>query len=322
VEEAALVYLSANDVSRCMPALAEQLDLVRQAFQALRSEDAELPPKVGVHPRPQALIEAMPAWLQGRDLVGMKWISAYPANRSMGRDHVQGLLVLNDAQDGAPQCVMDARPVTAARTAAVSVFSVANLMAHSSDLSVAVFGAGVQGRTHVAALAGAGLVADLRVFDRNSTRASDLAAWAKSDLGVPMSQAFRSTTHALAGANLLITCASPGAQRQILEHRSVAGLDLIVAIDDDVYVSAEIVDRPKLFLVDDVAHFRAFRSSGSFAGFRHPDGSLADDLSRLVPTDRKPVVVVALGIGLMDLIFATAVFENARSRQIGIELPR
>jgi len=322
MQEVRLLYLSAGAVSRCLPDVDQQIELVRQAFQALRSADAEMPPKVGVHPRPNALVEAMPAWWRSRDVVGIKWISAYPGNRRRGRDHVQGLVILNDADTGTPECVLDARQITAARTAAVSAFAIKSLLSTESGHKTALFGAGVQGRAHAIALAALGLVTDLKIFDRNPARASAFVAWAESDLGLAGARAAASAREALAGAELLVTCASPGPQRQLLDHQAVADAELVVAIDDDVYVSAEVVESSGLFLVDDVQQFRAFRSNGSFTGFRDPEGSLADDFSGLVPTDQKPIVVVTLGIGMADVLFASAVFENARSIGAGIELER
>src|SRR5262249_49516110 len=55
-----LRYLSRDDVLSSLPPLDEQLELARQTMTAL-VERAQLPPKVGVHPRPTgAFADAMP----------------------------------------------------------------------------------------------------------------------------------------------------------------------------------------------------------------------------------------------------------------------
>ena len=48
-----LRYLSASDVLAALPPVEERLALAERTLLALIS-DAELPPKIAVHPRPQA----------------------------------------------------------------------------------------------------------------------------------------------------------------------------------------------------------------------------------------------------------------------------
>src|SRR5262249_23289652 len=82
-------YLSATDVAAAMPPIPAQLDLAEQTLRALDG-GSDLPAKIGVHPRPAASFgHAMPAWLRGvrpdEDLLGIKWVTGFPANRELGR---------------------------------------------------------------------------------------------------------------------------------------------------------------------------------------------------------------------------------------------
>ena len=62
---APLRYLSAADVAAALPPVEERLALARRTLLALVA-DAELPPKIAVHPRPDASFgHAMPALLRG-----------------------------------------------------------------------------------------------------------------------------------------------------------------------------------------------------------------------------------------------------------------
>jgi hypothetical protein len=57
-------YLTAADVSAAMPPVPERLRLAERTMTALVG-DAELPPKIGVHPRPAgSFAHAMPAALR------------------------------------------------------------------------------------------------------------------------------------------------------------------------------------------------------------------------------------------------------------------
>ena len=61
-----------------------------------------MPPKIGVHPRPDAFLHAMPAYLRELDVVAMKWVSGFPDNPARGLPAISGLIVLNDADTGVP----------------------------------------------------------------------------------------------------------------------------------------------------------------------------------------------------------------------------
>ncbi|TAL07457.1 MAG: hypothetical protein EPO00_09335, partial [Chloroflexota bacterium] len=85
-----LRWLSAADVVEAMPAIEERLELAEQTMVALaRPGGSELPPKIAIHPRPDAsFIHAMPAMLRGTDLfgdlVGMKWVAGFATNTEIG----------------------------------------------------------------------------------------------------------------------------------------------------------------------------------------------------------------------------------------------
>src|SRR5258705_11931984 len=107
-----LRYLSAADVRAAMPDLDERLALAERTLTALVG-DAELPPKIGVHPRPPgSFVHAMPAVLRGAatdgsgDLVGMKWVAGFATNNERGLPAINAVVVLNDAVSGLPVAIL------------------------------------------------------------------------------------------------------------------------------------------------------------------------------------------------------------------------
>ena len=56
-----LLYLTREEVARLLPAVPDQLDLVEETYRAVGAGRVELPPKPGIHPRPDSFIHAMPA---------------------------------------------------------------------------------------------------------------------------------------------------------------------------------------------------------------------------------------------------------------------
>ena len=99
-----------------MPSLPERLRLAERALVGL-AEGAELPAKIGVHPRPAgSFAHAMPAFLRGTspdgsgDLVGMKWVAGFSDNPATGLPAIHALVVVNDPRTGVPVADPRRRP--------------------------------------------------------------------------------------------------------------------------------------------------------------------------------------------------------------------
>src|SRR3982751_3837112 len=95
-----ILYLTRAEVAELLPPVPEQLDLVERTYLAVGAGRVELPPKPGVHTRPDAFIHAMPAYLKDDDVVALKWVSGYPANKERGLPYISGVIVLNDPETG------------------------------------------------------------------------------------------------------------------------------------------------------------------------------------------------------------------------------
>ena len=64
--------------------------------------DVELPPKLGVHPRADGEIHAMPAYLKRADIAAIKWIAVYRRNKARGLPSINGLVIVSDPETRVP----------------------------------------------------------------------------------------------------------------------------------------------------------------------------------------------------------------------------
>jgi ornithine cyclodeaminase/alanine dehydrogenase-like protein (mu-crystallin family) len=110
----------------------------------------------------------MPAYSANPPALGAKLVSYYPKNTGMGTHFAT--IQMFDATNGAPQLSMDATLVTEMRTAAVSAVSVESL-ARKDARRLAILGAGVQARSHLAALRHLREYDDVRVWSPRSAAA-------------------------------------------------------------------------------------------------------------------------------------------------------
>lgn len=322
-----LRYLSSADIDRCLPDVEHRIELCARALIALGRGDAEMPPKIGVHPRSGALLHAMPAWLRGEDLVGLKWIAAFPDNKRFGLAALNGLVVLNDPETGLPTWIMDAARITAVRTAAVSGAAIRRL-APAVVKRVAVLGAGVQARSHLEVLATLLPGVEVQIYDRHPERAAAVAAEADGLTGDLRAVAATDARAAVAEAQIVITAASLGQVNQTLTPDWLAPGTLVVSVDFATYSSAALARAAREFAVDDRAQFLAYREAGYFDGYPEPTTTLGELLDesgtpkRSAGTDNRPTLVNHLGVGLADVLLADAIRRSAEQAGAGLSLPR
>jgi ornithine cyclodeaminase/alanine dehydrogenase-like protein (mu-crystallin family) len=328
-----LRFLSAADVVAAMPPLAARIELAKRTMVALNGA-AELPPKIGVHPRPEgSFAHVMPAFLRGgdpggaEDLLGMKWIAGFPGNRANGLPALHGVVLLIDPLTGVPSAVLDAGPITAERTAAVSGSAIAHFrrLVPGRPPRAAIIGAGVQGRSHLPVVGATLPGAELVVFDRHPERAADLAKAADATPGIGSTRVALGAREAVEGADVVITAASfaPPEQRQTMTGDWFAGDALVVAVDYATCVAAEVANDAALFVVDHREQFLANRDAGAFDGYPDPATTLGEAFA--AGTERPAsgrVVVTHLGVGLADLVLAAAILPRAEAAGLGQVIER
>jgi alanine dehydrogenase len=329
-----LRYLTSADVTAAMPPLAERLALAETVLRGL-ARDAELPPKIGVHPRPAGSFgHAMPAYLPGGDVsgsadrVGMKWVLAVSQNNERGIPAIHATLLLNDPVTGVLTAILDAGPITAERTAATSGVAMRAWAQPVSGRSprAAIIGAGVQGRSHVAVIGHVLLGARLAVFDRDPERAQALATYARTVDGIEDAAAAPDARAAAAGADVVVTAASFVAppERQVMTGEWLGPETLVVPVDYATYCSASVARDAGLFVVDHRDQFLANREAGQFDGYPDPSAMIGDALDGTSGPNRPSGRVVAthLGTGLADVVFGTAILAAAEAGGLGTVLPR
>src|SRR5512143_3484291 len=111
--EQQILYLSRADVEAVNLSMTTIVGLLEAAFREKGHGRVEMPPKPGIHTRPDAFIHAMPAYIPALKAAGLKWVSGYPANAAHGLPYISGLIVLNDDETGLPYAVMDGTWITA-----------------------------------------------------------------------------------------------------------------------------------------------------------------------------------------------------------------
>jgi alanine dehydrogenase len=314
-----------------MPDIDERLALAERTMTALVA-DAELPPKIGVHPRPDdSFVHAMPAYLRGTDadgsgdLIGIKWVAGFATNNERGLPAISAVVVINDPETGAPAAILNGGPITAVRTAAISGVAIRHFAPTVTGRAprAALIGAGVQGHGHLAVIGRVLPGVSLTLFDRHPDRAAALAAAAEATEGIGDVSVAEDARSAVRDGDVVVTVASFGPVRQVMTADWLTPNALIVPVDYATYLAAEVAREAALFLVDDRGQFLSNRDAGLFDDYPDPGATFGEAILAGTPrpaTGR--VVVTHLGVGLADVVLGAAIVKRAEALGLGTILPR
>jgi ornithine cyclodeaminase/alanine dehydrogenase len=311
-------YLTRADVEAVGLAGTEVIEILDAAFRAKRAGAVEMPPKIGVHPREDAFIHAMPAYLGDADAVGLKWVAGYPDNQDLGLPYIHGLFVLSEASTGRPLAVLDATWITEVRTAAASMLGIRALAERPVE-TIGIVGCGRQGSVHLElAQQVFPALRKATLFDRHPERADALAA-AHPRLEVYVASGAEQVG---AGAQVVVTTAAIVRDpARPLRRAHLADATVACAIDFDATLSEDLFDDAALFVVDDIPQYRHYQELGNFAGYPDDPVELCDALDPAASHPPGLRVFVPLGIALEDVAVAAEIHRRASEAGLGSELP-
>jgi len=318
-----LLYLSSLDVERAGPSESEVASALEELFREKGAHRVEAPPKLGIHPRADSFLHAMPAYVPTLHAAGMKWIGAFPGNRARGIPLISGLVILNDDETGLPLAVIDARWVTAKRTAAASALA-AKYLARSDASTVGILGCGAQGRSHLDALCAEFRVERVVAFDPSVDVRTHYAAEMQERTGVRV-LATASPRDAVEACDIVITAGPiarvPYATVQpgwLSEGAFAASIDYASA-----WSAGALAEFDRIY-VDDIPQEEAHRAEGYFPDLPAPFADLGEVVAgtkRGRTTPQQRLMACLLGLAAEDIVVARLVVERAIARGIGTWLP-
>jgi len=314
-----LLYLSRADVEAVGPPMGRIVELLEEAFREKGMGRVEMPPKPGVHPRPDAFIHAMPAYIPATGAVGVKWVSGYPENPKRGLPYIGGLIILNDPDTGLPCCVMDATWVTAKRTGAASALA-AKYLARMDSETMGVLGCGVQGRVHVEAMRELFPIKKIYAYDIDPEALRRYAEEVEGQFGVEVVPVEK-PRDAVEPADIVVTAGpirknpEPGIERDWLKPGGFA-----CPVDFDSYWKPEALAQLDKYATDDVAQYRYYRSVGYFRRAPEPYADLGEIVVGEKPgreREDERTMSMNLGLALDDIALAPKVYRRAKDMGIG-----
>jgi len=314
-----ILYLSRSDVVSTGVNMREIIDALEIAFREHGNARTEMPPKPGVHTRPDAFIHAMPAYIPALHAVGIKWVSGYPENYKRKLPYISGLLILNSEDTGLPLAVMDCTWITAMRTGAATALA-ARYLARPESESVGILGCGVQGRTNLEALKVLFPIRRVVAYDILPDALDRYAEEVQVRFGIPVVKA-KQPREAVEGLDMVVTAGpilrKPHATIKAgwLKEGAFASL-----VDFDSYWESAAMKEAGKFCTDDIPQFEHYREVGYFQAVPPVYASLGELVAGRKPgreNAKERTLACNLGLALDDMATAPIVYQRAVERGTG-----
>ena len=200
--------ITTEEIRRTL-AMADAIRAAREAFIELSTGRALVPPRTSLEiPGRKTTALVMPAYLPRTKRIGLKLISLCEDNPAKGLPLAQAVTIVMDAENGTPLAILDASYLTAVRTGAASGIAT-DVLARPDARVAAIFGAGVQGRTQLEAVAAVRPLRKAFVFDLDARAAAAYAEEMGAKLGLDVEPA--TAPAALREADIVCTATTSAA---------------------------------------------------------------------------------------------------------------
>ncbi len=288
-------YITSEQIEKLNISSIEAVDWARKSF--LLKPQAQLPPKVSLHPQGDDFINTMPCILPAPyNLFGCKVVcrikGSVPALKSD--------MMLVDTSNGRTKAFVNADWITTMRTAAVAVLAINTL--RKSDAEIYSFvGLGVIGNATLNCLLETNKDRSLHIrLMRYKNHAENAIEKYKSYDNVTFSIA-ESYEELVQGADVVVSCITSADGLMVEDTDLFKPGVLLVPVHTRGFQNCDSVfDK---VVADDRGHVKGFKYYESFKNFRE----LTDVLSGELPgreSDEERILSYNIGLGLHDLVYA------------------
>lgn len=321
-----VLWLSQEEIDSIGITMPEVMDRVEQGFAALGRGEVEMPAKIGVHPREDCFIHAMPCWVGGAvDACGIKCVSGYPINQPKGLPYITGVFCLIDPETGIVTSVMDAGWITAWRTGAASGVY-AKYFGNPETEVAGMIGLGVQGRVNLIAMREVfpGL-RRVQIYDTVESQAEKFVSAMEPELPNAEFVSCPDIKNAVADADVVVTCTPIVEKPERFVKREWLKDDILaVSVDYDSAMDAKIMAGN--FVCDNKNQYLWTQEQGGYFqnGYPRKNGIYAD-MGEVCAGKKEGVReglrgAVLMGIASHDVMTGALVFEKAVEKGLGTKV--
>ena len=293
---------------------------IADAFLAAAQGTLLYKPKASIFLSPGHAFQSLSAVDTSRGFASVKWIGMVPPGGS-ATVNINASILLSEVSTGRLRCLMDAREITAVRTAGMSAVAALTL-ARADSISLGLIGAGTQAESHLVALSEC--LPGLRKVSICSRPASaERLAVRSRELGFDTT--IESARDVVSKSDIVVSTVpvSPGFE-PFLDPAWLQPGSLVIAIDlgrSWLHAGLDAID---MLAVDEDA-LRHYAAPGNLIPvLEHAQATLVDLVSGAHPgrvDSNQRIMFFSSGSGVADLAIAMLVYERAQASGCGQSIP-
>ena len=327
-----MLILTADDVRKALP-MNEAIEAMKNAYASLSKGTAIVPLRTGLSiPNHEAMSLFMPAFVNSPEgeALAIKVVSLFPKNPTRGLAYIQAAVLVFNPETGEAIALLEGSSLTAIRTGAAGGAAI-DLLARKDSKTVAIFGAGVQGRTQLEAACTARPIETAFIFDPNPAKAQALVTEMSSKgLNTRDLRVAGSADEAVETADII--CTATTSLRPVFHDKAIKAGTHISAVGsyrpDMQEVPADTLARAKIFVDSRAA---ALEEAGDLIqpmqarlfDESHICGELGEVILGQIPgrqTQDEITYFKSVGIAVQDAMAAQVALTNARKLNLGAEV--
>ncbi|WP_085033243.1 ectoine utilization protein EutC [Ensifer aridi] len=321
-----MTILTEAELRRIVPLDREAVACVEDAFRALATKTVAMPPILRLDiPEHRGEVDVKTAYVPGLDGFAIKISPGFFDNPKIGLPSTNGMMVLLSSRTGLVQALLlDNGYLTDVRTAAAGAVAAKHLSREDASVA-AIFGAGMQAKLQLEALALVRPVREARLWARDAAKAEATAGTLAETLGFPV-KAASDPKAAVAGADIIVT--TTPSEKPILEADWLQPGQHVTAMGSDAEhkheVDPQVIARGT-YVADSLKQTRRLGElhHAIAAGLVAPDAEFAE-LGQVIAglkvgrTRADEITIADLtGTGIQDTAIATLAFARAAAAKAG-----
>lgn len=326
-----MLILNASEVRQALT-MAECIEAMKRAYAALSDGKAEVPLRLRLPVKPnEGLSIFMPAFVddEAGQALAVKIVSLFDRNPARGLPFIHAAVLVLNAGNGAVEALLEGGSLTAIRTGA-GCGAATDVLARQDARTLAIFGAGVQARTQLAAACEVRDIETAWVFDPNAKQVRDFISAMAGRGRIPnvlraakdpaeavnnadiISTATTSTTPVFSDTDLKPGVHINGVGSYTLEMQEIPAETVCrarVTVDSRSAAQVESGDiaiplEKRLIEESDIAEI------GEVISGKLPGRSAAEQIT----------IFKSVGVAVQDAVAARLAVENARGMGLGTEI--
>jgi ornithine cyclodeaminase len=322
------VFIGKEKIASLLP-MNECIDVMEKTFRSMAKGECLQPLRSLMRlPDKTGLLGMMPGYTETLDVMGIKVISVFHANREAGFPSHQGVVILFDAKHGQPLLILDAFEITAIRTAATSALATRVLARENSEL-LAVIGSGEQAERHIEAMLLVRKIKQINLWSRNEKNAVSLSTKISERFNVPVTVK-KDAKDAVEDAGII--CAVTASQEPVVMGDWLSDGAHVNAVGACTPITRELdtaaMKRGKLFtdcyesIFNEAGDFLIPKKEGALndSDVRGELGEVLEGIKKGRENDKEITIFKSVGAAYFDLAVAKGAYVKAKEQNIGTHI--